>query len=178
MNFKEALEHAKQGDKIKLPSWKGYWEWENNTIMMHCFEKDSDTGKGVLDIRETQRVEYTLMNVASDEWELATSENCELLGGEQKFGFDNAIKLLKRGFKLQRSGWNGKGQYIALAHDIKCDIDGVGEVNPYHDAMGNDAIAFVGTSGVQIGWLASQADMLAEDWRIVNEGGIDISWMQ
>lgn len=25
-------------------------------------------------------------------------------------------------------------------------------------------IAFVGTSGVQMGWLASQADMLAEDW--------------
>ena len=27
-------------------------------------------------------------------------------------------------------------------------------------------LAFVGTSGVQIGWLASQADMLADDWRI------------
>lgn len=26
---------------------------------------------------------------------------------------------------------------------------------------------FVGTSGVQMGWLASQADMLAEDWQIV-----------
>ena len=33
-----------------------------------------------------------------------------------------------------------------------------------HDAIGNQAIAFVGTSGVQMGWLASQADMLAEDW--------------
>lgn len=32
---------------------------------------------------------------------------------------------------------------------------------------GNKAIAFVGTSGVQLGWLASQADMLAEDWKIV-----------
>lgn len=28
----------------------------------------------------------------------------------------------------------------------------------------NMAVAFVGTSGVQMGWLASQADMLAEDW--------------
>lgn len=33
-----------------------------------------------------------------------------------------------------------------------------------YDAIGNMAIAFVGTSGVQMGWLASQADMLAEDW--------------
>ena len=29
------------------------------------------------------------------------------------------------------------------------------------------ALAFVGTSGVQMGWLASQADMLADDWEIV-----------
>lgn len=40
-------------------------------------------------------------------------------------------------------------------------------VNAEHDAIGNQALAFVGTSGVQMGWLASQADMLAEDWAIV-----------
>ena len=40
-------------------------------------------------------------------------------------------------------------------------------VNCEHDEIGNKAIAFVGTSGVQIGWLASQADMLAEDWVVV-----------
>ena len=39
-------------------------------------------------------------------------------------------------------------------------------INAEHDAIGNCAIAFVGTSGVQLGWLASQADMLAEDWKI------------
>ena len=39
-------------------------------------------------------------------------------------------------------------------------------INAEHDAIGNKAIAFVGTSGVQLGWLASQADMLAEDWII------------
>lgn len=37
-------------------------------------------------------------------------------------------------------------------------------VNCEHNAIGNMAIAFNGTSGVQMGWLASQADMLAEDW--------------
>lgn len=36
-----------------------------------------------------------------------------------------------------------------------------------HAAIGNKAIAFCGTSGVQMGWLASQADMLADDWEIV-----------
>ena len=37
-----------------------------------------------------------------------------------------------------------------------------------HEAIGNKAIAFVGTSGVQMGWLASQADMLADDWTFLN----------
>lgn len=37
------------------------------------------------------------------------------------------------------------------------------------EAIGNKAIAFVGTSGVQIGWLASQSDMLAEDWTFAEQ---------
>jgi hypothetical protein len=37
----------------------------------------------------------------------------------------------------------------------------------FSEAIGNKAIAFCGTSGVQMGWLASQADMLADDWMIV-----------
>lgn len=37
------------------------------------------------------------------------------------------------------------------------------------DAIGNKAVAFVGTSGVQMGWFASQADMLAEDWKFAEE---------
>lgn len=81
--------------------------------------------------------------------------------------FGDAIKLLKRGYKLQRDGWNGKNQYIQLAWCISYK-DGHGNIiNAEHCAIGNKAIAFVGTSGVQLGWLASQADMLAEDWKIV-----------
>lgn len=85
MRFEEALKIMKDGNKVKLPSWGGFWKWdsEKESIIMHT--KDGEE----LDIRETQVVEYTL---------------------------------------------------------------------------GNKAVAFVGTSGVQMGWLASQADMLAEDW--------------
>jgi hypothetical protein len=39
-------------------------------------------------------------------------------------------------------------------------------INAYHRDIGNQAVAFVGTRGVQLGWLASQADMLANDWVI------------
>ena len=63
MNFKQALEEMKKGNKVKLPSWGGYWCWDDtkHTVMMHCRPKDADKGQDpILDIRETQRVEYTL----------------------------------------------------------------------------------------------------------------------
>lgn len=81
-----------------------------------------------------------------------------------KFGFDEAIKQLKRGARLMREGWNGKGQFIELVRDIsyKTSADSDNEIR--HAT--SQAIAFHGVRGVQIGWLASQADMLADDWMI------------
>jgi len=81
--------------------------------------------------------------------------------------FGEAINVMRNGGRVQRSGWNGKGQYIELAKNISY-VNSKGEIiNVNHDAIGNQAVAFIGTSGVQLGWLASQADMLAEDWQTV-----------
>ena len=159
MKFEEALKAMKSGSKVKLPSWGGYWYWspEKETIIMHT--KDGQE----MDIRETQSVVYTLQNILSDEWIVANGQNCPQLGGEATFSFGEAIKYLKRGMKVARKGWNGKKQYIQLATGISYKTADDRIVNCEHDAIGNKAIAFVGTSGVQMGWLASQADMLAED---------------
>ena len=81
--------------------------------------------------------------------------------------FGLALEELKKGNKVKRSGWNGKNQYIELAERVSY-INSKGElINEGHFNIGNKVIAFIGTSGVQLGWLASQADMLAEDWEIV-----------
>lgn len=82
--------------------------------------------------------------------------------------FGSAIETVKSGKKASRAGWNGKGQYIQLATCVSYKTASGETVNVNHDAIGNNAIAFVGTSGVQLGWLASQADMLAEDWQLVD----------
>lgn len=84
----------------------------------------------------------------------------------KKFDFGEAIRQLKDGEKVAREGWNGKKQYIQLTTAISYKSPDGEIVNCEHEAIGNKAIAFVGTSGVQMGWLASQADMLAEDWHI------------
>ena len=80
--------------------------------------------------------------------------------------FGEAIEAVKKGAKISRAGWNGKEQYVELATCISY-VNSLGElVNAEHEDIANNALAFVGTRGVQIGWLASQADMLAEDWLI------------
>ena len=168
MNFKQALEKMKRGNKVKLPSWGGYWCWDDTkqTIMMHCRPKDADEGQGpILDIRETQRVEYTLDNVLSDEWVVADNENCTLLGGTPTFNFGEAIKYLKRGLKVCRQGWNGKGMYLAHVNSYQYKVDG--EV--HKDSLFlSPWIGMKTADGKFVPWLASQTDMLAEDWMFVD----------
>ena len=85
--------------------------------------------------------------------------------------FGQAIETVKNGKRISRVGWNGKEQYVELAACISYKNTGGEIVNVKHEAIGNCALAFVGTSGVQLGWLASQADMLAEDWQVYDGGG-------
>lgn len=66
MKFSEAFELMKQGAKVKLPSWDGYWYWskEEQTIIIHT--KDGEE----FDIRETKCPDYTFSNIASEDWEI------------------------------------------------------------------------------------------------------------
>ena len=162
MEFKKAYEALKQGHKIKREHWRGYWVKEDGTITMHC--KDGS----VIPFLETEDIFVDLDNIVADNWIIcdAIDENTLNI---QTFTFGEAISNLKRGKRVQREGWNGKNQYIELATCISYK-NAKGEIiNCEHETIGNKAIAFVGTSGVQMGWLASQADMLAEDWKLVEE---------
>lgn len=86
---------------------------------------------------------------------------------KKDMNFGEALEALKSGKRVAREGWNGKNQYLELATNVSY-VNASGEVvNVDHSAMGNKAIAFVGTSGVQLGWLATQSDMLSEDWKIL-----------
>lgn len=156
MNFKEAFMLMKNGAKIKLPSWGGYWYWDDDkqTIVMHT--KDGEE----LDIRETQRVQYTLENILSDEWQIANERNCPQLGGESTFSFGEAIKYLKRGMKVARKGWNGKGMYLFIA-----DGEDLTSCLSAGDFKCTSSVCMKTAQNVIcVGWLASQSDMLAEDW--------------
>ena len=82
--------------------------------------------------------------------------------------FGEALNAVKNGEKAKRSGWNGKDQFIELATNVSFVRPNSEVVNVNHKDMGNKAIAFHSTSGIQLGWLASQSDMLSEDWEVID----------
>lgn len=97
--------------------------------------------------------------------------------------FGLAVDALKLGHKVARAGWNGKGMWLRLINPYAPHPDSVpgfasinpGAVNPYFKACDNNPLA-EGTMLPWIGmktadnkfvpWLASQTDVLAEDWVI------------
>lgn len=85
--------------------------------------------------------------------------------------FGLALEALKQGHKVARAGWNGKGMWLVyVPGSFGVDLrDG----SPYQKA-GLETVCidahidmYTATSTMQPGWLASQADMLAEDWMVL-----------
>lgn len=81
--------------------------------------------------------------------------------------FGLALEAAKRGKRIARAGWNGKGQWVELGQDICYKHDDEPVQMACHDDIGSKALVFCGTRGRQVGWLASQSDMLAEDWMVL-----------
>jgi hypothetical protein len=74
--------------------------------------------------------------------------------------FGQALYLIKHGQKVRRSGWNGKGMYIYLLQSN----------DPMFNIHFEPCICmFTAQQKHQPGWLASQPDMLADDWEEVTE---------
>ena len=79
--------------------------------------------------------------------------------------FGEAIEAIKEGKKVAREGWNGKGIFIELQRPDE------------HSKMTHPYI-YIDTTGLQtdnpaapkdrVPWLASQTDMLSEDWVVIN----------
>ena len=92
----------------------------------------------------------------------------KIFGEDRKMNFGQALELAKNGKRITRMGWNGIGQYVMLGEEFtyKTNIDlGHGEhIVEMHKDIGGKALVFVESRRAQVGWLASQADMLAEDW--------------
>lgn len=77
--------------------------------------------------------------------------------------FGQALELLKDGKCVARTGWNGKNMHIYLedAYSLPIRVGIYKGTKRDYDAC---IYMFTAQGRHQPGWLASQADMLAEDW--------------
>ncbi len=95
-------------------------------------------------------------------------------GGGLDFGA--AIAAMKQGKRVARAGWNGKGMWLALTPGsaIPADLARSGACKAQVEAEGVSEVVILphidmraADGSIVIGWLASQTDMLAEDWCVV-----------
>jgi Protein of unknown function (DUF2829) len=77
--------------------------------------------------------------------------------------FGEAIRALKNGKRVARAGWNGKGMWLFLATTISTGLAHVDDYLPRTPSI----CMKTAQDTIIVGWLASQTDMLAEDWAIV-----------
>ena len=68
--------------------------------------------------------------------------------------FGEAIREMKDGHRVARNGWNGRGMWLEL------------QVPGEHSKMTQPYIYIKTVQDDLIPWLASQADMLADDWTV------------
>lgn len=66
--------------------------------------------------------------------------------------FGDALTCLRDGEKVTRDGWNGKGMWIAL------------QTPDEHSKMNRPYIYMRAVNGELVPWVASQTDLLADDW--------------
>lgn len=75
--------------------------------------------------------------------------------------FGQAIESIKQGKCVRRAGWNGKGMHIYLEDWLE------GKAKPCGRSLEPVICMFTAQGKYQPGWLASQSDILAEDWEVV-----------
>jgi len=89
--------------------------------------------------------------------------------------FGNAIYLMKKGYKVSRKGWNGKGMWISISNGSVIDSSKFWNPHNARFAKENGGSAEVldvitmktADDTILMGWLASQTDMLSDDWGVV-----------
>ena len=83
--------------------------------------------------------------------------------------FGQAIEALKQGKKVAREGWNGKGMYVIYSSPVALNLE---RPLVYDSEIGTEKpslpLILLKTAGyMYVPWLASQTDILAEDWQEV-----------
>lgn len=86
------------------------------------------------------------------------------------FDFGVALFHIKSGYRVARTGWNGKGMFVFLVPGSRFTVNRPPLLGIYPEGTRIDYHAHIDmrtATGEIVPWVASQSDMLAEDWVIV-----------
>lgn len=86
--------------------------------------------------------------------------------------FSEALDCIKDGERVQRAGWNGKGMFVFLVPGSTFQVNRPPLLGIYPEGTTINYHAHIDmrtADGQIVPWLASQTDLLAEDWRVVRE---------
>jgi len=84
--------------------------------------------------------------------------------------FSKALELLKQGQKIARTGWNGKDMFLYLVYGSQFEVNRkpLNEVYPEGTVVTyRPHIDMKTADGDHVPWVASQSDLLASDWYVV-----------
>jgi hypothetical protein len=83
--------------------------------------------------------------------------------------FSDALRLIKKGERLARSGWNGKGMFIFLVPGSTFEVNRPPLLGIYPEGTKINYHGHVDmktADNMVVPWLCSQTDLLANDWEI------------
>ena len=86
--------------------------------------------------------------------------------------FSSALMWLKQGKKVARKGWNGKGMFVFLVQGSQFKVNRAPLLGIYPEGteiIYQPHIDMKTVDGSIVPWLASQSDLLAEDWEILDD---------
>lgn len=84
--------------------------------------------------------------------------------------FSDALEQIKAGYKLRRDGWNGRGMFVFLVPGSTFLVNRPPLLGIYPEGTEVNYHAHIDmrtADGEIVPWLASQTDLLANDWSVV-----------
>lgn len=177
---------ADEGYIVKYPdgyvSWCPKAQFENNAFSDAKdapFRSIPDPDQLLMLLRIFHDERYSNCSCDEKSMRLVNAYYNEYVGRPSGFmTFGMAIEAMKRGKKVARRGWNGKGMWLCVP---LCDgpkeipATGIwGKPNAEYAEQNGGTVKVMpyvtmktADGSIVIGWLASQTDMLAEDWAVV-----------
>lgn len=165
MKFCDVQDALMAGKKVKLSNWKNaywYYDQEREEIMNHFEDAESNQ-----DVSTAALFPRDLLWVMKDNWEVVDDDQKQVPADTYSFG--DAMNFLKGGKKVARKGWNGKNMFLFLATDIEfhTEADLACVSNLEGDLTLPAIVMKTADDHFCVGWLASQTDMLSDDWYTV-----------